>query len=55
MRLRQNLMNYFAVNIRKPAVRAVVAEREFLVIDAEKVQHSGVKVVGRRGLFCGFP
>ena len=53
--LSQNLVDDFAMNIGQPAIGTLVAERELLVIDAEKVQDGGVKVVGAGGLPRGFP
>lgn len=41
----QDVANHFPVNIRQPAINSVVTESELLVIDAELMQHRGVKVV----------
>src|SRR5829696_8808269 len=53
--LGEHFVNDFAVDVGEPSVGAVVAERELFVIDAEQVQDRGVKIVGRRDLFFGFP
>ena len=41
----QDLVNDLAVDVGQPAVDAVVAERQPLVVDAEQVQDRGVEVV----------
>src|SRR5438270_2141634 len=51
--LRENLADDVAVHVGQPAIDAVVVEREALVIDAQKVQNSGVKVVPARAFLDG--
>src|SRR2546429_252112 len=51
----QYVVNDLAVHIGQTPVGAVVAEGQFLVIDAEQVQHRRMKVVGRGGILGGLP
>ena len=44
-----------AVNIREPAVAAIVAEGEFFVVDPKQVQNRGVKIVTIGPVLRRFP
>lgn len=46
--LRQDLLDHVPVHVRQPAVDAVLPHRQFLVIDAQQVQHRRVDVVDER-------
>src|SRR5437879_5126490 len=52
--LREEIGDDVAVDVGQASVNAVVAESEFLVVDAEQVEDRGVKVVAV-GRFDGFP
>src|SRR5579872_3682620 len=49
-----NLADHLAMHVGEAAVDAVVAESQFLVIDAEQVQDRGVHVVAVGGICRGF-
>src|ERR1044072_7814999 len=51
----EQIRDDLAVDVGEAAVGAVVAEGEFLMVDAEEVQRGGVEVVGRGGVARGFP
>src|SRR6266853_907818 len=52
---RKNFRYDLAMDVGETPVGAAVAERQFLVIDAQQVQHRRMKVIIRRGRFRGFP
>jgi hypothetical protein len=51
--LRQNLLDYFAVNVGQAVFAAVVEERELLVVQTQQVQDGCVQVVDVNGSFDG--
>src|SRR3989442_1362094 len=44
-----------AMDVGETPVGATVAERQFLVINAEQVQHRRMKIISRRGRLGGLP
>ena len=50
MRLSQDLLDHFAVNIRQPPVAAIIAKCELLVVDAQQMQNRRMQIVA--GNFC---
>src|SRR5436309_2832433 len=53
MRLRQDRLDDFAVNVSETAVDAVLPDGQALVIDPHEMQHRGVQVVARGYVFEG--
>ena len=51
--LGQNLVDNFAVNVGQPAVDAVVAKGQPLMVDAQQVQNRGVQIVAVGAAFGG--
>lgn len=47
LRSSEQFVNDMPVNVRQPALDAVVIERQPLVVDAEQVQNRGVEIVVR--------
>ena len=43
------------MDVGETPVGATVSERQFLVIDAQQVQHRRMKVISRRGRLRGLP
>ena len=52
-RLGQYLLDHVSMNIRETSPDAVVVEAEFLVIESQKMQDRGVKVVCSNGVLLG--
>lgn len=52
-RLRNDVMDNFAVDIGESEVASGVAVSEFFVVEAEEVQHGGVEVVDVDAIFDG--
>src|SRR5213592_5022427 len=52
---RKDFRDDLAMNVGETPVGATVAERQFLVIDAQQVQHRRMKVISRRGRLRGLP
>src|SRR6266699_5790521 len=46
---RKDVRNHFAMDVGETPVGATVAERQFLVIDSQQVQHRRMEVISRRG------
>lgn len=53
--LSQKVVYHLAMHVGQPTVGAIVTVGQLLVIDAEEVQHSGVKVVGAGRFTGGLP
>ena len=51
--LGQNLVDHLPAHIRQPEVAALIPIREAFVVDAEKVQNGGVKIVDVNDIFHG--
>ena len=53
--LSEHFLDHLAMDIRQPPVRAIVAEGELFMVDAEKVQNRGVEIVGGGRLLGRLP